>query len=249
MSEEKKKDKTEGVTQSPQDIIQPPYYTNYNMNYPNYGYANPYYGSTPQNYRQHSYNGVDQNQMNLISQALADGKIVRELEEAKYTTASISHEFEQPSLIRPDHQLVRVNQLGPWHTGPITFKSGVAVGGYSDLTLHRNGAFNFSGHFHVSGAISYNVSFAWAVRDSRGVVYVFAHQGRLHGTFESGSRDSNWNRAEINPAIAAGWNDLERGWRWRWNARVNADFGVFLDDIIKGVAAGMAVVSVVKLIV
>ncbi|MGH0944915.1 hypothetical protein ACQVTS_27720 [Bacillus mycoides] len=249
MSGEKKKDGFQGVTQSPQDTIQSSYYTNHNMNYPYYGYMNPYYGSTPQNYRQQSYNGIEQNQMNLLSQALADGKIIRELEEAKNTSASISHGFEQPSSILPDHQLVRIDQLGPWHTGPITFKSGVAVGGYANLTLHRNGAFNFSGHFHVSGAVSYNVAFAWAVRDSKGVVYVFAHQGRLHGTFESGSRDSDWNRAEINPAIAAGWNDLERGWKWSWNARVNADFGVFLDDIIKGVAAGMAVVSVVKLIV
>jgi hypothetical protein len=79
-------------------------------------------------------------------------------------------------------------------------------------------------------------------------VYVFATNGRLHGTFESGSRDHDWGRSEINPALAAGWAALERGWSWRWQARVNADFGVFLDQIVKAVAAGQAIGSVVKLI-
>jgi hypothetical protein len=49
--------------------------------------------------------------------------------------------------------------------------------------------------------------------------------------------------------LAAGWSALERGWSWRWEARVNADFGVFLDDIIRLVAAGTAIGNVVKLIV
>jgi hypothetical protein len=147
-----------------------------------------------------------------------------------------------------DPQAARAaSQLGPWDTGYITF-SGVAVGGYANLTLYPNGAFNFSGHFHVSGGISYNDSFVWAVRDSNvpPTIYVFAHQGRLHGTFESGSRDDDWGRSEVNPALAAGWSALERGWSWHWDARLNADFGVFLDDIIKLVAAGQAVGAVVK---
>jgi hypothetical protein len=125
------------------------------------------------------------------------------------------------------------------------------VGGFANLAIYQNGAFNFSGHFHVSGAISYDTSFVWAVKDSNvpTTVYTFAHTGRVHGTFEAGSRDDDWGRSEITPAIAAGWNALERGWSWHWEARVNADFGIFLDDIIKVVAAGTAIANVVKIFV
>jgi hypothetical protein len=142
-------------------------------------------------------------------------------------------------------------QLGPWDTGYFTFQSGVAVGGYSNLTLYQNGAFNYSGHFHVSGAISYNTSFVWAVRTCTvpATVYTFAHNGRVHGTFEAGSRDDDWGRSEIHPALAAGWSTLAGFWSWHWEARVNADFGVFLDDIIKLVAAGQAIGTVVKIFV
>ena len=109
-----------------------------------------------------------------------------------------------------------VGQLGPWDTGYIAFGSGVAVNGNANLTLHRNGAFNFSGHFHVSGAISYNDSFAWAVRDfnTPATVYVFAHQGRLHGTFEAGSRDDDrGNRSSFPhwPRVGRLWSAAGRG--------------------------------------
>ena len=188
-----------------------------------------------------------------------------ELEDGQNTEAAVSRQLTRPaasdaayfdlaSRLAPavDPQITdAVGQLGPWDTGYIAFGSGVAVNGNANLTLHRNGAFNFSGHFHVSGAISYNDSFAWAVRDRNtpATVYVFAHQGRLHGTFEAGSRDDDWGRSEILPALAAGWAALERGWTWRWEARVNADFGVFLDGIIKAVAAGQAIGNVIKIFI
>jgi hypothetical protein len=141
-------------------------------------------------------------------------------------------------------------QLGPWDAS-FGFPDGIAAGGFANLTLYQNGAWNFAGHAHVSGAISYDFSFAWAVRDSNepAGLYVFAHQGRLHGTFEPGSRDTDWGRSEINPALAVGWSALERAWSWRWEARVNADFTPFLDDIIKVVAAGTAIGNVVKIFV
>jgi|GEM_PF-2377178 len=191
--------------------------------------------------------------------------LAQELDDGKNTRGSVSRELArtitedrtQPDLasrlasVLDPQFATAASQLGPWDTGPIVFADGIAVGGNANLTLHQNGAFNFTGHFHVSGAISYDDSLVWAVRDSNvpTTVYVFAHQGRLHGTFEAGSRDDDWGRSEINPALAAGWSALERGWSWRWEARVNADFGVFLDDIIRLVAAGTAIGNVVKLIV
>src|SRR5258708_1205783 len=47
----------------------------------------------------------------------------------------------------------------------IVFDSGVPVGGFAHLTLHQDGNYSFSGHFHDSGATEYNVSFVLAVKD------------------------------------------------------------------------------------
>ncbi|GAA2292267.1 hypothetical protein GCM10010149_44810 [Nonomuraea roseoviolacea subsp. roseoviolacea] len=137
--------------------------------------------------------------------------------------------------------------LGPWDAR-IGFKDGVAVGGWANLALHESGAYNFSGHFHVSGAISYDTAFAWAVRDSVGDIYLFSHSGRVHGTFESGSRDDDWGDSQVKPAVHEGWPLLAAGWSWRWEARVNADLGVFLDAIIKVVAAGQAIGKVISIV-
>lgn len=196
----------------------------------------------------------DRNDLSLLLQEQEERKNVRASVSGELARIAKHGQVEQDQLSRLAGifplPTARADQVGPWDTGYITFASGVAVGGFANLVLHRNGAFNFSGHAHVSGAISYNFSLAWAVRDSNNpaTVYAFATNGRLHGTFEAGSRDHDWGRSEISPAIAAGWAALERGWSWRWEARVNADFGVFLDQIIRVVAAGTAIGNVVKFI-
>jgi hypothetical protein len=201
---------------------------------------------------------TEQERLNLIV-------LAQTLEDARNTRGSVSGElklsvrsqskqsdlpFRLGTVLNPE-AIQAAAQLGPWDTGYFTFASGIAVGGFGNLAIYPNGAFNFSGHFHVSGAISYDTSFVWAVKDSNvpATVYAFAHTGRVHGTFEAGSRDDDWGRSEINPAIAAGWSALARGWSWRWEARVNADFGIFLDDIIKVVAAGTAIGNVVKIFI
>lgn len=138
--------------------------------------------------------------------------------------------------------------LGPWNAS-IGFRDGVAVGGWANLGLSDTGSWNFSGHFHVSGAISYDTAFVWVVKDAVGNLYTFGHTGRVHGTFESGSRDDDWGHSEINTFMHDHWGDLYRSWSWHWEARVNADFVPFLDDIIKLVAAGQAIGNVVKVFV
>lgn len=137
------------------------------------------------------------------------------------------------------------NQLGPFTWSPIVFGGGVPVGGWSQLTLFRSGAYNFSGHFHVSGAPSYNMSCVYAVRNKSGTVFTFSHRGRVHGTFEPGSRDDNWNVSGTNPAIAAGWASLCAAWSWQANAGANMDFGILLDQTIKAVGTAAAVVAIV----
>ncbi len=135
-------------------------------------------------------------------------------------------------------------RLGPWN-GSITFSGGVPVGGWTNLTLFSDGSYNFSGHFHVSGAPSYNTALVWGIKSGAGTIYTFAHQGRVHGTFEPGSRDDDWGNSGNNPALAAGWADLWANWSWRWEARVNMDLGPLLDDVKNAMGVAGAIIAIV----
>lgn len=134
------------------------------------------------------------------------------------------------------------SQLGPWNTGPIVFGGGTPVGGWGQLTLFSNGAYNFSGHFHDSGATSYDTALVLAVKSWSGTVYTFAHKGRVHGTFEAGSRDDNWGDSGTNPALAQGWGDLWAS--WRWEARTNLDIGPIISDVLQAIGAAGSVIAI-----
>jgi hypothetical protein len=142
-----------------------------------------------------------------------------------------------------------VSQLGPFHTGPIVFGGGVPVGGWSSLSVWSNGAYNFNGHFHDSGATSYDVQIGWAIADGAGTVYTFTKSGHVAGTFEPGSRDFDWNDSGTNPALAAGFNTLAQRYRWQWTARANWDVGALIDSVLAAIRAAGFVVSTVKAIV
>ena len=137
------------------------------------------------------------------------------------------------------------SQLGPFNAPSITFNNGVPVGGHAQLTLFQNGAYNFNGSFHDSGAPSYNLSFVWGVVSKSGVLHIFAHQGHMAGTFESGSRDTTWNKQDIDPSIAAGWADLAAGYHWQWTANVNLDLGAAINSIKAAISAVSTIVSIV----
>ncbi|WP_424528857.1 hypothetical protein ACOZ38_04020 [Sphaerisporangium viridialbum] len=87
----------------------------------------------------------------------------------------------------------------------VTFSGGVPVGGWTSLTLYDNGTYQWSGHIHDSGATSYNFTGVCVVRLSSGSAFVFETAGRLHGTFDSGSRDHNWSKSSSIPALSAAW--------------------------------------------
>ena len=138
-------------------------------------------------------------------------------------------------------------QLGPWQTGNISYPSGVPVGGYASLTLRSDGTYEFTGHFHDSGAPSYDDHFAWGVRASDGFAFTFAHRGHMAGTFEAGSRDDDWNVTGYNADIAAHWAALQ-GYNWRWSANVNWDVVGDLTriiDALKQIGQVIAVIAVV----
>jgi hypothetical protein len=128
---------------------------------------------------------------------------------------------------------------------PIVFGGGVPVGGWAQLTLHSNGAVNYSGHFHDSGGISYDMTCVYAVRAGDGTVYTFAHKGRVHGTFEAGSRDDDWGDSPTSPALAAGWAALTGAWSWHAEAGANADIGQLVDAAVKAVGEAAAVIAII----
>jgi len=135
-------------------------------------------------------------------------------------------------------------ELGPWNV-PITFSGGVPVGGQASLKLSANGAYHFSGHFHVSGIPSYDVAIVWAVKSSTGKVFLFRRSGHLHGTFEPGSRDYNWNLSGTNPALAAEWRNLVKHPTYKWNAQVNMAIGSLIDAVKKAIGVIGPVIAIV----
>jgi hypothetical protein len=141
------------------------------------------------------------------------------------------------------------SQLGPWSTGSITFDNGVPVGGWASLALFQNGDYQFYGHYHVSGAPSYNVEHGWVVVSSAGYAFTFKAAGHLAGTFESGSRDYDWNNTGNNPDIAQRWSELMNGWSYTWSAAVNWDAVSLVNSIVKGMQiAGTVIVAIIAIV-
>lgn len=161
------------------------------------------------------------------------------------STWSVLHDHDQQPAPPPPPPPPPPEQLGPFNWSPIVFGGGVPVGGWAQLTLFRTGGYNFTGHFHGSGAPSYDTSCVFAVRDAGGTVYTFSHRGRVHGTFESGSRDDDWGDSGTNPALAAGWGNLAAAWSWHANAAANGDFGQLFDQAVKALGQAAAVIAIV----
>ncbi len=93
----------------------------------------------------------------------------------------------------------------------ITFDGGVPVGGFAHLTLRRDGSYTFSGHFHDSGGVEFNVGLVWGIKDLANQLYTFQHSGHVSGTFEPGSRDDDWTIDSRNDVIAQHWSALAAG--------------------------------------
>ena len=137
------------------------------------------------------------------------------------------------------------SQLGPFDWNPIVFGGGVPVGGWAQLTLFQNGAVNFTGHFHDSGGTSYDMTCTFAVRASDGTVYTFTKTGRVHGTFEAGSRDFDWGDNPTNTAVGAGWANLASGWSWQAKAGANVDIGALVHSAVQAVGEAASVVAII----
>lgn len=151
--------------------------------------------------------------------------------------------FDKPSPPPPPPGLP---VIGPLSWPNITFDGGVPVGGWANLTLWPDGSYDFEGHFHDSGAPSYNDALAWAIKDTTtNTAYSFLHTGHMAGTFESGSRDDTWSTSGKNDALAAGWANLSAGYVWQANAAVNWDANSLVNEVIAALGIVLGVIGIV----
>jgi len=130
----------------------------------------------------------------------------------------------------------------------IVFGGGVPVGGWANLTVYPDGSYNFSGHFHVSGATSYNVGIVMAISDptGAGTAFVFSDKGHVAGTFEPGSRDYDFNQSGNNPAIKNAWNNMmQHGYGWGWSSNASWDLVGLLNQVKTYIGYAQTVIQVV----
>ncbi|MGW4561532.1 hypothetical protein ACWEN3_03670 [Streptomyces sp. NPDC004561] len=103
----------------------------------------------------------------------------------------------------------------------IRFSGGVPVGGWSALTLHSDGTYNWAGHVRNSGGVGYGFSEACVVRFETGETYIFDVGGTMGGIF-GGSRDFNWQRDGQLRTLPRVWNEAS-GYRSKCSARAGLD--------------------------
>lgn len=131
------------------------------------------------------------------------------------------------------------------NTGPLNLSGGVPVGGWATLTLQQNGTVNFTGHFHDSGFIGYNISLAMYIKDSANVLYDVTQSCHVSGTTDSGSRDFDWNSSANNEDLANNWYNMAIGNTSNWSVKVTGDWNSVLNDLV---AAAGVVVSIIPLL-
>ena len=136
-----------------------------------------------------------------------------------------------------------------WNWPSITFDNGVPVGGYASLSIRSDGTYSFSGHFHDSGATSYNMGLVWAVKDAQNVLYTFQEECRTHGTFESGSRDCDWNYNGYNANIQNNWGNIAASWYEQASATASLDILALLNSLIAAIKTAVGVISTIIAIV
>ena len=129
--------------------------------------------------------------------------------------------------------------------GKIVFGGGVPVGGWYSLSLYENGSYQWSGHAHDSGGTSYNFSSGCVVRMNSGTTYAFKTSGRLHGTFESGSRDHDWSRSGKLSSVPAAWAASRGGWTARCNSRASLDINGLINSLKEGIGYVTTIVAIV----
>ncbi|MFF3951513.1 hypothetical protein ACFYYN_43000 [Streptomyces sp. NPDC001902] len=125
----------------------------------------------------------------------------------------------------------------------IRFKGGVPVGGWSALTLHSDGTYNWTGHVRNSGGVGYNYSEACVIRFHTGETYIFDVRGTMGGIL-GGSRDFNWQRDGKLRTLPRVWDEAS-GYTPNCSARASLDVAGTIESAKDGIPYVMTVLAIV----
>ena len=123
-------------------------------------------------------------------------------------------------------------------TGPLGPST---VTAFAQLMISSEGFWSFRGSIHESGAVGHNYALGMSLldlKDSSGQVVSFKNEGTVHGRFEFGSSDDNWQQDNQNQLIADNWEIAK-------NSGMHYDIEVSTDalDVIEAALIGALVAA------
>jgi hypothetical protein len=135
-------------------------------------------------------------------------------------------------------------QLKPNCNGP--FNGNVA--GSTTLTINQNGNWNFSGTFNNSNYVPCTVLYGIGIKVGN-VVLGFSWSGSVDAGLPWDNNNVNFNLSGNNSQITANWDNLMKGWTFRWNEQCNVNWGAIGQAILNGLQqAGQAALQVIEVV-
>lgn len=145
---------------------------------------------------------------------------------------------------QPPQQPQLPDALGPFPWSAIAFGDYVATGSWSDATLHRDGRFEFRGHFHDSGASSCTTQCVRRALRGRPRVHLHAfRRDRRHFLVWLARRRLGCHGNESR--IVANWAAPCAGWARHSTVAVNSDWRHLVDTPVAAAKDVLAVAGVV----
>jgi hypothetical protein len=126
----------------------------------------------------------------------------------------------------------------------LDFDGGTNVDGSMTLMVSSSGAWSFRGRFNAAGPFSYDVSYAVVIATPGGRTFVFRTNGRAKGVLDGGG-DFTFDKAGVDPDIAANWSQIRSSGEWTSRGRTSLDVGAMLGDLLVTVAYPVAVLDTV----
>jgi hypothetical protein len=130
-------------------------------------------------------------------------------------------------------------------TAHVDFNGGVTVDGWTKLMVSATGAWSFRGHFHNSGVLSYNVGYSSLISLPSGKGFAFNAKGKAEGDLDGGD-NVDFNRAGVDPALAAAWPEIRASGEWSWKAKSSLDVGALLNDLMVAAAYAVRALEVIS---
>ncbi len=126
----------------------------------------------------------------------------------------------------------------------LVFDGSVPISGSSRLTIRDDGSWSIQSHFHDSGALEYNLSWLWSVKDCWNQLYTFPPaSGHVAGTFESGPRDLDLPQNDTDRQLALNWSDLSPGASADFRGGANVDLVNLTNTLVGAAGLVLAVIA------